>query len=121
MASITSISDLMSRTYGSPDVLDDLCSSSSNEAASDASSDSFARHLRLAASFYGSLLSRRTIHAKRERQEGPKLYEQLEQLRASGLPSDLKIFRRLGRVSPEAFDSLVHVLQSHRVLEQARS
>ncbi|CAD6909789.1 unnamed protein product [Tilletia controversa] len=88
---------------------------SSDTSDSDDSDADLSRHIRLAAEFYQSLTSPRTLFSQRDKRQTPKIHLQLEQLRESGLPSDLKSFRRLVRVNPEAFENLVRVLSPHPV------
>ncbi|KAL9934292.1 hypothetical protein V8E36_006748 [Tilletia maclaganii] len=58
------------------------------------------------------------LNPSRDPRQTPKLHLQLQQLRDSGLPSDIMTYLRLMRVLPETFDCLVQVLSPHPVFEK---
>ncbi|KAL9933710.1 hypothetical protein V8E36_007368, partial [Tilletia maclaganii] len=64
------------------------------------------------------LAAPRNLHPSRDARQTPKLHVQLQQLRDSGLPSEIKTYRRLVRVLPEAFERLVEVLSPHQVFSR---
>ncbi|KAL9934294.1 hypothetical protein V8E36_006750, partial [Tilletia maclaganii] len=69
-------------------------------------------HVKRAAIFFQGLAAPSNLHPSRYVRQTPKLRVQL---RNSGLPSDIKTYRRLFRVLPEAFDRLVEVLSPYQV------
>ncbi|KAL9934373.1 hypothetical protein V8E36_006829, partial [Tilletia maclaganii] len=94
---------------------EDSASSVSSMSEDNDTEDDLSRHILLAARFYDSLSALRTLHPRRDKRQTVKLHVQLQQLRVSGSPSDIRTFRRLVRVLPEAFDHLVSILTPHEI------
>ncbi|KAL9932977.1 hypothetical protein V8E36_008232 [Tilletia maclaganii] len=81
----------------------------------DSSDDDLSRHTCLAAQFYRDMHKPRVINPKREKRQTVKIHLQMQRLRDSGLPTDMRTFRRLVRVLPTAFDNLEQILSPHPV------
>ncbi|KAL9936262.1 hypothetical protein V8E36_005104 [Tilletia maclaganii] len=81
----------------------------------DSSDDDLSRQTRLAAQFYRDMHKPRVINPKHEKRQTVKIHLQLQRLRDSGLPTDMRTFRRLFRVLPAAFDNLEQILSPHPV------